>query len=360
MLGAMSATNSLWVAAAAALVAACGSDKGPTTTTVPPTTEQPAEPGGSDNQLPVDPNATGLTGEDIAARVQACWEAGDAGEHETLVACYRDDAAVSLVGFVPQASATGGEGALQIFAGFGEAFPDLKHHLELTLVNGHQVVVVALAQGTNTGSSPMMPVTGKKIGMRVAQYLSVDDDGLAEIDEHYLDQLTMMGQLDVIELPARPVVTEQPSPEVVIASNSDVEAANLAAIKRHGEAFDRHDVDDVMELYADDAVLVRYASPEDDEGKAAIADALREFYGVSSDVHGSVEWMFAAGDYVAARLTVTGTNDGPLPPAPIPATNKTFTTNELDIYRFRDGLIIEHHMFSNALQFATQLGLVGP
>jgi predicted ester cyclase len=337
------------------VLAACGSDKG-TATTVPPVVDtdesKVVEP-----ELPIDTTVTGLSGQDIITRVKDCWAAGDAGRTDELAACYRDDARVSMVGFEPAVTSTGGAGAVQMFSGFGAAFPDLHHDIEIVLVNGNQVVVMALAQGTNTGSGMGLPATGKSIGLRTAQYLSLDDSGIAEVDEHYIDQVTMLGQLGQFPMTVRPVANDRRFEELVVASNSETEASNLAVLKKHGDAFNRHDVEDVMEHYAKGATFIMHASDRDRSGDE-IGEALAAYYALSSDLRSSVEWMFAAGDYVVARLTVTGTNDGDFPGGVTKATNRTFTTDEMNVYRLEKGLIVEHHIFSNALQFATQLGLI--
>ena len=309
--------------------------------------------------LPIDPNVETESGQAIAERVQACWASGDAGAADELAACYSADARVSLVGFVPSMTATGGNGAVQLLAGFGDAFPDLKHDIELVMVNGREVVVVVVARGTNTAEMQGQPATGKAIGLRGAQYLSLDDEYLADIDEHYVDQLTLLGQLGQVPAAGHPVIVTPRDLLVSISDGGDAEAANLAVLRKHGDAFNRHAVDDVMKYYAANAVFSIQASPADLIGKPAIAEVLAAYYAISSDVTSSVEWMFAAGDYVAARLTVTGINDGAFPGG-TPATKKTFTTDEMNLFRFEDGRIVEHHIFSNGLQFPFQLGLWRP
>jgi predicted SnoaL-like aldol condensation-catalyzing enzyme len=63
-----------------------------------------------------------------------------------------------------------------------------------------------------------------------------------------------------------------------------------------------------------------------------------------------------AGDLVIVRVIVTGTMTGPM--MGMAPTNKRFKTSAIDIYRFKDGKVVERWGNSDGLGMITQLGLL--
>ena len=73
----------------------------------------------------------------------------------------------------------------------------------------------------------------------------------------------------------------------------------------------------------------------------------------------TVDEVFAAGDAVCVRWSVTGTNTGPL--FGIPPTNKTFALSGIRIFHFKNGKITEDFTSWDRLALFEQLGIVsGP
>lgn len=65
--------------------------------------------------------------------------------------------------------------------------------------------------------------------------------------------------------------------------------------------------------------------------------------------------MLAADDLVTVRSTLRGTQVGRL--AGVPATNKQFVVSYINIYRIRDGRIVENWVGLDRLGLAQQLGM---
>ena len=66
----------------------------------------------------------------------------------------------------------------------------------------------------------------------------------------------------------------------------------------------------------------------------------------------------AEGDRVAARLTIHGTHTRPFvtPSGTIPPSQRSFELPVLNLYRFQDGKVVEHHSAFDMLGFLQQIG----
>jgi predicted ester cyclase len=68
------------------------------------------------------------------------------------------------------------------------------------------------------------------------------------------------------------------------------------------------------------------------------------------------EVVICGGDLVVARVTMTGTMEGPM--GNIPATGKKFATTATDIYRFKDGKVVERWGNNDQITMLKQLGVL--
>ncbi|MDX2225168.1 MAG: ester cyclase [Rhodospirillaceae bacterium] len=66
--------------------------------------------------------------------------------------------------------------------------------------------------------------------------------------------------------------------------------------------------------------------------------------------------ILCAGDLVVARVTMTGTMTGPM--MGMPPTGKAFSTSAIDIYRFKDGKVVERWGNNDGIGMLTQMGLL--
>lgn len=68
-----------------------------------------------------------------------------------------------------------------------------------------------------------------------------------------------------------------------------------------------------------------------------------------------------SGDTAATEVVFTGTHTGPLvtPVGELPPTRRRVQTRSASMLRFRDGMVIAEHVYSDQLDMMTQLGL-GP
>lgn len=74
------------------------------------------------------------------------------------------------------------------------------------------------------------------------------------------------------------------------------------------------------------------------------------------DLKFTVEDCFAVGDKVAARVTMSGTQNGEF--QGMPASGKSFSVQLIDIVRYADGKAVERWGSFDAMAFMQQLGMM--
>jgi len=97
------------------------------------------------------------------------------------------------------------------------------------------------------------------------------------------------------------------------------------------------------------------ANGEDIRGLKDFKKSMGEFFDAFPDNHFAIDDIFAEGDKVAVRYTITGTHKGEL--MGIPATNKKVTLVALEIDRIVGGKFVEGWIRFDTLGFMQQLGL---
>ena len=91
------------------------------------------------------------------------------------------------------------------------------------------------------------------------------------------------------------------------------------------------------------------------EGVRAVITSLRRAF---PDFHLEIEDLVVSGDAAWARMTATGTHDGPF--MGHPPTGRTMRISVFDIVRVVDGLMVEHWGVPDRLGVLFQLGLMPP
>ncbi|HET6279659.1 MAG TPA: ester cyclase [Polyangia bacterium] len=305
-----------------------------------------------------------LEGQALADRYTTCWDLFGNKKWAEFETCY--DA--STVSVAPgQQPAKGGKAIVEKHAKtIAEAMPDVKGDVQLMLVSGRKAVTVAVFTGTHTGplKGPMgtIPATNKKIGQVVAHAIESGPKAIASKEWFIQDGGTMMAQLGLSPMPARPALDKgwMDKPTVVIAGNSKTEQENLAALKKGYAGFNKHD-GSMFAMFADDIVDHDYAAPADRQGKPAVVGFLEGVQKMSSNVKVKPTSVFAAGDYTVAIGELAGTNDGDMPAMGIAKkTGKSFKMNFIEIARWEGGKLKEIWPFVNGMQMGEQLGLMPP
>ena len=111
-------------------------------------------------------------------------------------------------------------------------------------------------------------------------------------------------------------------------------------------------IDDLVEPDA----VIRTPLPIEASGAAALKEVFARLHHVYSDLHVTVEDVIEEADKVVARNTVTGTHTGEY--MGLPATGKSVAYDEIFIFRFADGRIVETWGVVDVFSQLKQLGLV--
>lgn len=132
------------------------------------------------------------------------------------------------------------------------------------------------------------------------------------------------------------------------------------AMDRLTEAFGSKDLKAIGECYAENAVVV---SPERGEimGRDQFVEYWRPFMEAFPDITYESMHKHESGDTGIDEGYFTGTNSGPLPlPSgeTLPATEKSIRIRGCDIGTVENGLIREHRLYYDQMEFLGQLGLL--
>jgi len=306
------------------------------------------------------PAPTPLAGDALAKHYLAGWEAWNAGDKVKFGALYAKDA-VSHWPDSPMPERRGGDKIVEEAFVFRAGFPDAKSTAQLVLVNGRTIAAVWLTTGTNTGAMPTpmgeVPPSGKKIGQLLFHSVTFNDANQIADEWFVMDSNTLMAQLGMSPAPGRPVMEKgADAPTIVVATSSDGEKANLAMAQKGNDDFNKHDVAAMTATWADDAIESDQAAPEDTVGKAKIAEGITMFVGAFSDGKIAPISLWAAGDYVVALSTFTGTNDGAM--GPMPKTGKPVKMTVAEVMRVDAGKVKQLWRFFDSGPMAVQLGLM--
>jgi steroid delta-isomerase-like uncharacterized protein len=137
------------------------------------------------------------------------------------------------------------------------------------------------------------------------------------------------------------------------------ETSNKATFKRFHEAANTGDAEflskTIDELVAPDAAI-RTPLPIDATGAELLKQVWAMLLRIYPDIHLTVHDVIAEGDKVVTRNTVTGTHQGEF--MGVAPTGKTVTYDEIFIFRFADGRVVETWGVVDVYAQMRQLGLV--
>ena len=131
---------------------------------------------------------------------------------------------------------------------------------------------------------------------------------------------------------------------------------NIATVRRMIEqVYNKRHIDLIEEFFTEDVILHVIGIPSSSELEALrkyISQGLNAF----PDFKLTFEDEIAAGDKVAARWTMTGTQKGEL--SGIPATDKQVTESGMSFYRLTNAKIAEIWFLADNLGLMQQLGVI--
>ena len=136
------------------------------------------------------------------------------------------------------------------------------------------------------------------------------------------------------------------------------ETANKETFKRFQSVTNTHDpelISQTIDEIVDPDVLIRTPVPVEATGSQALKEVFAKLHKAFPDLRVTVEDLIAEGDKVVGRNRVTGTHQGEY--MGLPPTAKSITYNEIFIFRFADGRIVETWGVVDVFSQMKQLGM---
>ncbi len=197
---------------------------------------------------------------------------------------------------------------------------------------------------------------GKKLGVRGLEIHAFDDQGHIKREDIYIDQPSLMIQTGRIPGKSDPAPDPVGEAQWIAAKNDATEEKNLALLKtKWPEAWQKKDRKAFEALLTDDFVQEDVALGMTFKGKVEAAKGMESFTKAVPDLSITVDEAWAAGDVVAAAMTMKGTQRGPI--GPVKATNKPFTAHVVTIADVKDDKLAKASVYMNSMELLGQLGV---
>ena len=134
-------------------------------------------------------------------------------------------------------------------------------------------------------------------------------------------------------------------------------ASNAELIQEfYDEMFTNGNLDKIDDLVTDDVVDHEQGMPGQPEGKEGVRFFVETMRDSFSDLKAKIDVSVENGDMCAARVTMTGKHTGEF--MGVPATDKTFELEGIDIIRVEDGKCAEHWGVTDMMALMQQLGAI--
>ena len=124
----------------------------------------------------------------------------------------------------------------------------------------------------------------------------------------------------------------------------------------YDEMLTKGNLDKLDEYVTDDVVDHEEGMPGQPEGKEGVRFFVNTMREAFSDLKATVGHSLESGDQAAALVTVTGKHTGEF--MGVPASDKTFEVEGIDIIRIEDGKCAEHWGVTDNMSLMQQIGAV--
>lgn len=313
---------------------------------------------------PPPPKPAPASAEERVQWFKDCWSAFNAKDWTKLGGCYSETVRAENVDSGMPETIGRADVIEKSAKPFAAQFPDVTGESQLLLLNGDRIASVWLMKGKNSGAlmgpdGSSLPATNKSFGMLSAHVVDLSEGGRSiTMERFYSDTGTMLGQLGLSKAPHRAVLAKGAETKLVIAKNGPTEKFNLDVAARALEAFNKHDVNALVDMMTADVVFSDWGAPKDVVGKPAVKKSFEGMFKAFSDLKIEAKSVWTAGDYIVMEGSMSGTNDGDMPSMKLKKTGKTLRVRFLEIDEVKDGKLKNMWIFDNRMAFAAQLGLL--
>src|SRR3954451_12816812 len=124
----------------------------------------------------------------------------------------------------------------------------------------------------------------------------------------------------------------------------------------YDETLSKGNMDAIDDLVTDDVVDHEEGLPGQPEGKEGVRFFVTSMRDAFSDLKATVGPSVEDGNMASAEVTITGKHTGEF--MGVPATDKSFEIQSIDIVRFEDGKCAEHWGVTDNMALMQQIGAV--
>jgi steroid delta-isomerase-like uncharacterized protein len=128
---------------------------------------------------------------------------------------------------------------------------------------------------------------------------------------------------------------------------------------RYGEAWNRQDLDAIMDLHADDCVFVAHAAGSPPaEGKEAVREAFAGYIAMMPDINFAERSLHIGEDHWVLESTMTGTVEQAIEVEgeSMGRRGARIEVDCVDVIEVRDGLVASKHTYLDSMAMQRQLG----
>jgi steroid delta-isomerase-like uncharacterized protein len=142
-------------------------------------------------------------------------------------------------------------------------------------------------------------------------------------------------------------------------SDKDSPPALEHTIERYNQAWNAHDVDEIMSMHAPDMVFENHTAGERAEGPAA-REHIAAIFRTWPDITFTTRRLYVRDGLVVQAWTATATHSSTMRRGELVAepTNKTISWDGLDVIPFENGLVKRKDVYSDSVSILRQLGLL--
>ncbi len=133
--------------------------------------------------------------------------------------------------------------------------------------------------------------------------------------------------------------------------------SNTETLRKAHQAFSVGNLDEAVQVLAPDGTMTDHGRGQVYRSRAEFRQMLAGFVAMASDIKIVDAHYIESGDWVTARFRAIRTQDGPMADTPFGASQKPFSLDVCEVWRFDPGgQAIEGHNYSDGLGLLLQLG----
>jgi steroid delta-isomerase-like uncharacterized protein len=274
------------------------------------------------------------------------------GDYETVAEIYAEDAVIHDP-LSPEPLDR--DGLIAMLEGIRATFPDVAYADYTMLAQDDRVVVQYALTGTFTNEFNGVPPTGEPVTVFGADLWQIADGKIVEAYFVY-DTLSMMQQMGAVPTDGEVIVGE---PWAVTAGTTTQTPDEVGAVVYAvaDSVRDQGFYDIIDTLFAEDCVLHDLSRPEvvSFSGREGVNQWISSMYGALPDGYHPMEnaRLVAEGDIAAIYMTAEGTFTGEF--MGIPGNGNPISFSMLNLWRVKDGQIVEGWLNFETLGFISQL-----